>query len=210
MDHGGIEGVLRHPTSSSTTAWTCQVTLARRRRALPPWQGPTHDRLRGHGQMCPYVRTIAATVAWGQHARGLLLILGPDPHVLCGEDAWQLMPPRTRELSKFCPDPLVLYVEPVTVTKERFMHHHVPPCQHPASSRQCGRHHELAHRSTRRHPAPAGSQGAPGTSRMGPAVTREPWNRRPAGQGASPAVARDPDCTGRLAIELLRLIGGRR
>ena len=48
------------------------------------------------------------------------------------------------------------------------------------------------------------------TSRIALPPIREPRGYEDAGQASSPAVAKDPDCRGRLAVKLLRLLGGRR
>ena len=182
--------------------------LARRRRELRCWQGPTHHRFRGHGQGRRCVRAIAAGRP-GRTSTRSFVDFQPRPHVLSVEDAQQLVP-RTRELSKFGPDPLVLSVNPITIAKEIPVHHHVAGCQHHASARQCGRLHDLADRSRLRDPAAAGPPRRRRTSRIGLPATRESRDRTPAGQGRSPAVVRDPDCRARLAVRLLRLIGGRR
>ncbi len=83
--------------------------------------------------------------------------------------------------------------------------------QHPAA-RRCRAHRRGGpdHRGLapgRRRFQTGGKRRA---SRIAPSAIREPRGREGAGQGASPAVSRDPDCRGRLAVKLLRLLGGRR
>jgi len=91
-------------------------------------------------------------------------------------------------------------------------HRHVPRCQQHTVARCC-----RAHRSggpDRRQRAPGRPRSRTrqkrGISRIAPPPIREPRGCEDAGQGTSLAVPYDPDCRGRCAVKLLRLLGGRR
>lgn len=89
-------------------------------------------------------------------------------------------------------------------------HRHVHRChQHPAA-RRCRAHQsgepDRRERTPRRWESRAGRKRR--TSRIALPPIREPRGREAGGQGTSLAVPRDPDCRGRLAVKLLRLLGG--
>lgn len=100
--------------------------------------------------------------------------------------------------------PMFFYGDP---HRRRLMRHHrhVPRCQQCAGSRRC-RAQRRGGPDRRR----SRSRQKQGTSRIALRPIREPRGDEAAGRGGSPAVLRDPDCRGRLAVKLLRLLGGRR
>lgn len=91
-------------------------------------------------------------------------------------------------------------------------HRHVPRCHQHTAARRCRAHRsggpDRGEQAAGRRRSGAGRKG--GTSRIAPGPTREPRGSEAAGQGGSLAVSKDPDCRGRLAVKLLRLLGGRR
>jgi hypothetical protein len=67
--------------------------------------------------------------------------------------------------------------------------------------------HDHVHQQSRQERS--GAHTNRGTSRIGPAPTREARTHEGAGQSRDRAPGRDPDCWGRLQLILSRLIGGR-
>ena len=96
----------------------------------------------------------------------------------------------------------------------RSMRHrcHAPRCHHHAAARSCRAHRNGGPDRRAEVPRQGGSRISRkrGTSRIAPAPIREPRGHETAGQVGSPAVSKEPDCRGRLAVKLLRLLGGRR
>ena len=91
-------------------------------------------------------------------------------------------------------------------------HRHVPQCHQHGAARRCRVHHSGG---PDRRERPAGRRRSRvgrwrWTSRIALPPIREPRVSEDAGQGTSLAVSKDPDCRGRLAVKLLRLLGGRR
>ena len=91
-------------------------------------------------------------------------------------------------------------------------HRHVHRCHRHTAAQRCRAHRcggsDRWERAPGRRRSGAGRKR--GTSRIAPVPIREPRWREVAGQAGSLAVSRDPDCRGRLAVKLLRLLGGRR
>jgi len=91
-------------------------------------------------------------------------------------------------------------------------HWHVRRYHYRTAARRCRAHRPSQPANRRRAPGTRVSRISTrrGTLRIAPAPIREPHGREGAGQGTSRAVCRDPDFWGRLAVKLLRLLGGRR
>lgn len=91
-------------------------------------------------------------------------------------------------------------------------HRHIPKCHQPAAAaRRCQAHRsDGAERRQRVRPRSSRACRIRGTSRIGPALIREPRGHETAGRSADPASWKDPDCRGGVLVSLLRLIGGRR
>ncbi len=96
----------------------------------------------------------------------------------------------------------------------RSMRHrcHAPRCNQHTAARRCRAHRRGGPDRRERVPRPRRSDATRkrGSSRIAPAPIREPRGGKAAGQAGSPGDSKDPDCRGRLAIKLLRLLGGRR
>lgn len=96
----------------------------------------------------------------------------------------------------------------------RSMRHrcHAPRCHQHTAARSCRAHRRGGPDGQERVPRPGRSRTSRKreTSRIALPPIREPRGYEDAGQASSPAVAKDPDCRGRLAVKLLRLLGGRR
>ena len=111
--------------------------------------------------------------------------------------------------------PLFFYGDPRPGRSMRH-HRHVPRCHQHTAARRCRAHRsdgpDCRERVPGRSPGRRRSRTRQkwGTSRIALIPTREPRGRKDAGQGASLAASKDPDCRGRLAVKLLRLLGGRR
>jgi hypothetical protein len=89
-------------------------------------------------------------------------------------------------------------------------HRHVHRCHRPHPARRCRAHRRFVVARRRRRPTSSSIPQDRGTSRIGPAPSREVGVGKDAGRGRDPARRRDPDCWGRLQLILSRLIGGRR
>jgi hypothetical protein len=91
-------------------------------------------------------------------------------------------------------------------------HRHVPSCHERAATRRCRAHRSGGHDRRQRVPRTRRSRADRKweTSRIASLAIREPRGHKRGGQAGSPAVSKDPDCRGRLAVKLLRLLGGRR
>ncbi len=91
-------------------------------------------------------------------------------------------------------------------------HRHVPRCHQHGAARPRRAHHAGRLERRQRVPRTRRSRARPkrGASRIAPPAIREPRGHGAAGQAGSLAVSKDPDCRGRLAVKLLRLLGGRR
>lgn len=91
-------------------------------------------------------------------------------------------------------------------------HRHVHRCHQHTADRRCRTHRSGG--PGRRQRATGRPRSRPhqkrGISRIAPPPIREPRGCEDAGQGTSLTVSKDPDCRGRLAVKLLRLLGGRR
>ena len=91
-------------------------------------------------------------------------------------------------------------------------HRHVHRCHQHTAARRCRAHRsggpDRPGRAPRRRRSGTGQKR--GTSRIALPPTREARGHEDAGQAGSVAVSKDPDCRGRLAVKLLRLLGGRR
>lgn len=91
-------------------------------------------------------------------------------------------------------------------------HHHVRRCRQHTAARRCRAHRsggpDQRQRAPRRRRSDTGRKR--GTSRIALPPIREARGSEDAGQTGSAAVWKDPDCRGRLAVKLLRLLGGRR
>lgn len=98
--------------------------------------------------------------------------------------------------------------------RRRMRHHrHARRCHQHTAARRCRAHRSSGPDCRERAPGRRRSgtgQRRGGTSRIAPAPIREPRGHEAAGQVGSPAVSKEPDCRGRLAVKLLRLLGGRR
>ncbi len=96
----------------------------------------------------------------------------------------------------------------------RSMRHrcHAPRCHQHTAARHCRAHRRGGPDGRERVPCPGRSRTSRkrGTSRIALPPIREPRGRKDAAQASSRAVGRDPDCRGRLAVKLHRLLGGRR
>ena len=91
-------------------------------------------------------------------------------------------------------------------------HRHTPRCHQHSAARRC-RAHRSGGPDRRERPAePRRSRVGRKrrNSRIAQSPIREPRGREEAGQRTSRAVGRNPGCRGRLAVKLLRLLGGRR
>lgn len=91
-------------------------------------------------------------------------------------------------------------------------HRHVHKCHQHTAARRCRAHRSGGPDRPERAPGRRRSRAGRtrGTSRIAQPSIREPRGCEAAGQAGSLAVSKDPDCRGRLAVKLLRLLGGRR
>ena len=91
-------------------------------------------------------------------------------------------------------------------------HRHVHGCHQHGAARRCRAHHSGGPDRREKLAGPRRSRvdRRRWTSRIALPPVREPRGCEDAGQAGSLAVSKDPDCRGRLAVKLLRLLGGRR